>query len=230
MKASRHHSNRRAHNWLAYKTNDALLEKYAPLYRGVLYDFGCGESPYRAFFLQYAERYVGVDWAGSPHDTRADIAADLNEPIPIDSEVADTIVSLSVLEHLREPGRMLSEAFRILKPNGALILQVPWQWRIHEAPHDYFRYTPFGLRYLLQKAGFARIEVVPQSGFFTMLVLKLNYFSNRLVRGPLPVRWLTRALLWPFWTLGQWVAPTLDKLDRHRTAESIGYFVTASKP
>ena len=28
-----------------------------------------------------------------------------------------------------------------------------FQWRVHEAPHDYFRYTKYGLEYLLKEAG-----------------------------------------------------------------------------
>jgi hypothetical protein len=53
----------------------------------------------------------GVDWSGTLHELKADILADLNEPLPIEDQVADTVVSLSVLEHLREPQTMLNEAF-----------------------------------------------------------------------------------------------------------------------
>ena len=155
---------------------------------GALYDLGSGESPYKEFFLNHADSYVAVDWADSIHVTKADIEADLNRPLPIDSEVADSIVSLSVLEHLREPQLMLNEAFRILKKGGSIILQVPWQWWVHEAPHDYFRYTPYGLKYLFKRAGFVDIEIESQAGFFTTLILKLNYFSLRLIRGPRPIR------------------------------------------
>ena len=78
---------------------------------------------------------------------KADIVADLNKPLPIESEVADVVVSISVLEHLCEPMTMLSESFRILKPGGSILLQVPWQWWIHEAPYDFYRYSPYGLNY-----------------------------------------------------------------------------------
>ncbi len=115
---SQNHSNRRAHNWLAYNIGDRLLQKYTQMYRGTIYDLGAGESPYKDFFLQYVDQYIAVDWAGSFHNTKADIAADLNQPLPIESEVADTVVSLSVMEHLCEPQTMLNEAYRILKPGG----------------------------------------------------------------------------------------------------------------
>ena len=208
---------------------DRLLAKYSSLYRGVLYDLGAGESPYRQFFSNYVDQYIAVDWAGSYHDTNADIAADLNKPLPIESAVADTVVSLSVMEHLCEPQMMLNEAFRILKPGGAMVLQVPWQWWIHEAPYDFFRYTPYALEYMFEKAGFADVAVVPQSGFFTTWILKANYFSTRFIRGPNVLRWLIGAALAPFWYIGQRLAPILDKLDRNWQAETSGYFVEAKK-
>lgn len=226
---SKNHSNRRANNWLIYDIGDRFLQRYSKHYQGVLYDLGCGESPFRDFFLKHAQHYVGVDWAGSYHDTKADIAADLNQPLPIGTEVADTVVSLSVMEHLCEPQMMLNEAYRILKPGGAIVIQVPWQWWIHEAPYDFFRYTPYGLKYLFKKAGFVDVDVEPQSGFFTMWILKMNYFSSRFVHGPKPLRWMIKAFLLPFWYLGQKMAPLLDKLDRNWAAETSGYYVTAKK-
>ncbi|SDU08287.1 methyltransferase domain-containing protein [Halopseudomonas salegens] len=229
MKISKNHHNRKLHNWLAYDIGDQFLIKYVDRYNGTLYDLGCGESPYKDFFLTYADRYVGVDWTGSLHNTKADIAADLNKPFPIESDVADTIVSLSVLEHLCEPQNMLDEAFRILKPGGNIVLQVPWQWWIHEAPYDFFRYTPYGLKYMLEKAGFRDILVEAQSGFFSMWILKANYFSRRLIKGPKPLRWLIGAILSVIWFVNQKTAPLLDKLDRNWDLETSGYYVTARK-
>jgi SAM-dependent methyltransferase len=230
MKISRLHSNRKAHNWLVYDTGDRWLEKHTDWYRGTIYDLGCGEASYKDWFLQFSERYVGVDWSDSFHNIKADIVANLNEPLPIEDAVADTVLSFSVMEHLSEPQLMLKEAFRILKPGGGLILQVPWQWWIHEAPYDFFRYTPYGLRLLLERAGFTEIDVQPQAGFFTMITMKLNYFTSRLVRGPRLLRFVLKAILSVFWYLGQKAAPYLDKLDRKWELEATGYFVTAKKP
>lgn len=229
MKISSLHSNRRAYNWLVYDNGDRWLESNIDFYRGVAYDLGCGEAPYKNWFLQYVDHYIGVDWSSSLHDIQADIVASLNEPLPIEDHVADTVLSFSVLEHLYEPQLMLNEAYRILKPGGALILQVPWQWWIHEAPYDFFRYTPYGLRLLLERAGFSEINVQAQAGFFTMLTMKLNYFSLRFVRGPRTVRYLIKAFLGVLWYLGQNLAPLLDKLDRYWELEATGYFVTARK-
>ena len=95
MKISQFHSNRKAYNWLVYDVGDRWLEKHADHYRGTVYDLGCGEAPYRDWFLQYADRYIGVDWSDSFHNTKADIVANLNEPLPIDDAVADTVLSFT---------------------------------------------------------------------------------------------------------------------------------------
>lgn len=229
MKPSRFHSNRSLHNWLLYKIADRFLEKYSVLIKGHLVDLGCGEAPYKNYFLQFAETYTGVDWTNTLHNSQADVVSDLNKKIDLENNIADTIVSFSVMEHLREPQVFLDESYRILKDGGIIILQVPWQWWVHEAPYDYFRYTPYGLKYLFEKAGFTDIEIEAQNGFFTTWIIKMNYFTTRFVRGPKPLKWLIKLALLPFWTIGQLAAPYLDKLDKDWTAESQGYYLSAKK-
>lgn len=225
---SLNHPNRQAFNWLAYNCGDRFLVSNKHYYRGHLYDLGCGEMPYRDWFLSYADTYTGVDWAGTLHALKADIITDLNEPLPIKDRVADTVVSLSVMEHLREPQLFLNEAYRILKSGGAMILQVPFMWWVHEAPHDYFRYTRYGLKYMFEKAGFSDVEVYPQTGFWTMLTLKFNYQSTKLIHGPWPIRKIMSLLMHLIWTLDQRVAPRLDK-HWHCDEETAGYYVLAKK-
>jgi len=229
MKISQKHPNRQPHNWLIYDVNDQWLEKYIHMYEGTIYDLGCGESPYREWFLNYASSYLGVDWSDSFHNLSADIQADLNQMLPIESEVADTVVSFSVIEHLHNPQLMLSEAYRILKPNGSFIAQVPWQWGIHEAPYDFFRYTPYALKKLLTTAGFDEINIEAQSGCFTMLTMKLNYLSTRLIKGPQLIREVIKLPFYLIWYIAQKIAPYLDKLDKNWDLETTGFFITAKK-
>lgn len=230
MTASKQHSNRDRHNWLIYDLGDKFREACKKYYKGVMYDLGCGEKPYKEFFLQHVERYIGIDWGNSLHDSKADILADLNEPLPLDNECADTTIAFSVLEHLHEPQTMLDEAFRVLKPGGAMVLTVPWQWHVHEAPHDYFRFTPYGLKYLLEKAGFAVVTIKPLSGFFTTWVLKFNYFTKRLVGGTPARQAFMTALLTPVWSIGQHLAALLDARDTNWNLEATGFGVVARKP
>lgn len=228
MTISQAHNNRKPHNWLIYDLSDQWLEKFKSEYRGHLYDLGCGETPYKDWLLQHADHYTGVDWGGTLHQLKADIVADLNEPLPIESEVADTVVSFSVMEHLREPRVFLKESYRILKRGGGVVLQVPFMWQVHEAPYDYYRYTQYGLRYLFEKAGFSEIMIYPQTGFWVMWTLKFNYQTTRLIRGPLPVRKMITFLLRGVWAIDQRIAPLLDKYWKS-DGETAGYFVVAKK-
>ena len=228
------HPNKKYHNWIVYKKNESFLIKKKDLFRGVLYDLGCGESSYKEFFIDKIDKYIGVDWAGSFHSIKPDIFADLNKDLPIESDVADTVFCFSVLEHLSEPQKILDESYRILKNKGNLILQVPWQHEIHEEPYDFFRYTPYGLKYMLEKAGFVNIEIIPSSGFFTMLFLKINYFLTRVIRKKIVkkapfLKIIFGLFLVPFWFLLQMLAPIFDKFDKNWEAEAMGYYVTANK-
>jgi len=229
LSPSQTHTNRKSYNWLIYYNFDKWLQEYSHYYKGILVDLGCGEAPYKEYFLHYADTYIGVDWTNTLHNSKADIVSNLNEKIVLDNAYADTIISLSVMEHLCEPQIFLNESFRILKEGGTMIIQVPWMWWIHEIPYDYFRYTPYGLKYLFEKAGFQEVYVQPMSGFFTMWFLKMNYFSSRWIRGSWLRKILTKMALMPIWYIAQVIAPWLDKLHRGWSLESVGFFVIAKK-
>lgn len=228
MKISQHHSNRQPYNWLIYDIGDTWLVRFTECYKGHIFDLGCGEMPLKNWLLSYGDQYTGVDWGNTLHELKADILADLNEPLPIDSAVADTVISLSVMEHLREPQIFLNEAHRILKPGGKMVLQVPFMWWVHEAPYDFYRYTRYGLQYLFEKAGFTDIAIYPQTGFWAMWTLKFNYQTRRLVRGPWPVRKALALFMLVIWSINQRMARWLDRYWKCET-ETAGYFVVASK-
>lgn len=230
MSPSYDHPNRKSHNWLVYYRHDQSLARHADRLRGRVVDLGAGSCSYRRWCLECADNYVAVDWQESAHRGQKDLIADLNDALPIESRYADSVISFSVIEHLHNPQSMICEAYRVLKPGGWLLLQVPWQWWIHEEPHDYFRFTPFCLTKMLNEAGFNSQIVEPQGGFFTMLALKINYFFLRCVKGPIFTRQIMRAVLWPFWQASQLTALALDRLDLHWDLETPAYFVAAQRP
>ena len=219
---------RLSHNWLIKKAvNDKVRARLVDL-SGCVLDLGCGTRPFEKDILRHASVYIGLDWANTLHGTHADIISDLNKPLPLGDEVVDHIVSFEVMEHLAEPRLMLAEAFRVLRKGGQLTLSVPFQWWVHEAPWDYYRFTRYGLQYVLNQAGFRDVAVMPTTGFWSMWLLKLNYKTTRLIRGPWLVQMLIRAMLLPFWWFNQHVASWIDRAwpDESETA---GYFVTAAK-
>jgi SAM-dependent methyltransferase len=220
---------RSSHNWLIKKAvNDKIRNRLADL-SGSVVDLGCGKRPFEADILRHASKYIGLDWGNTLHGSHADIISDLNKPLPIRDECVDHVVTFEVMEHLAEPTVMLAEAFRILRKGGKLTLSVPFQWWVHEAPWDYYRFTRHGLEYLLKRAGFVDVVVTPTTGFWAMWILKLNYQTTRLIRGPRPVASMVRAALIPFWWTNQQLALLMDNWWAEER-ETAGYFATAAKP
>lgn len=215
--------NKLTSNWLIHKINNQSLARHLRLLTGRVIDLGCGISPYRIDILQVAEEYIGVDWSNSYHDlSNVDVLINISGPLSLENECADTVVSFQVMEHLPEPGFFLSECYRILRSWGKLFITVPFNWHVHEAPYDYFRYTRHGLEYLLQQAGFIDILIEENTGFWQMWILKFNYHTARLARGPIKI------FMIPIWFLGQVVSPVLDGIDRH-PQETASYTVIAGK-
>jgi len=126
------------------------------------------------------------------------------------------------MEHLAEPKFFLSECFRILKPDGIIFITVPFMWHVHEEPYDYFRYTRYGLEYIMKKTGFIEIEIKENTGFWQTWILKFNYYTKRFARGFLRYIWI------PIWQIGQIIAQALDKIDKC-PGECASYSVLAKK-
>lgn len=209
-------------NFLINKINQQIA--YSLPYKGYVIDLGCGTTPYKSYILKVADKYIGVDWENSLHNQEhVDVFADLCNQLPFEENCADTVVSFQVMEHLTEPDFFLSECYRILKSNGRIFITVPFMWHVQEEPNDYFRYTRYGLEYLLKKNGFVDIEIKENTGFWQMWVLKFNYHTLRFARGPLKYFWL------PIWWLGQTISPFLDKYDKH-PQETASYTVLARRP
>jgi SAM-dependent methyltransferase len=129
----------------------------APQMRGNVLDVGCGRKPYQDLFR--VTEYVGLE-IDTP-ENRANKSADFyydGASFPFDTGIYDGAICNQVLEHVFIPDQFLSEIRRVLKPGGKLLLTVPFVWDEHEKPHDYARYTSFGLKSLLRRNGFEMLE------------------------------------------------------------------------
>jgi SAM-dependent methyltransferase len=61
------------------------------------------------------------------------------------------IECMSVLEHCRAPWLMAGNMERALEPGGTIFIAVPFVWRVHDYPDDYFRFTVSGVKALFDK-------------------------------------------------------------------------------
>ncbi len=185
-----------------YWTRASILravQEAAPQFHGVFLDIGCGVMPYRDIIRQAAPcltRYVGLDLEGSQiYRAEVDLRWD-GRKIPLEDASVDSAMLTEVLEHCPEPWIVLKEARRVLKPGGVLFFTVPYIWPLHDAPWDFFRYTPFALEKLLAEAGFADVKLQALGGWNASLAQMIGLW---LKRAPLAtdVRQKMARELWP---------------------------------
>ena len=135
---------------------NAMIE-FAPMLSGRLLDVGCGTKPYQSLFS--VDTYIGLEInSEASHEYGvADHFYD-GHTFPFDDASFDSILCNQVLEHVFNPDEFLGEIMRVLKPEGRLLLTVPFVWDEHEQPYDYARYSSFGLHALLDNQGFHIIK------------------------------------------------------------------------
>jgi SAM-dependent methyltransferase len=188
-------------------------------------DAGAGEGQYRDRFARH--RYCGVDLAVGDAGWdygRLDVIADLGA-LPLRAAAFAAAVHIVTIEHLKEPGAALAEIGRALAPGGLLLIAAPHEWEVHQAPHDYFRFTRYGLAYLLEKNGFEVREMRAAGGYFRLLARRLlnglQFFTGGL-------RWLLFIPAAILFVPPALILPLLDPLDRQRNF-TLGYICTARK-
>lgn len=70
-----------------------------------------------------------------------DLVHDLEHPLPDRVGKFDHVDCFSVMEHCKRPWLMATNIERLLNHNGTILLAVPFVWRLHAYPNDYFRFT-----------------------------------------------------------------------------------------
>jgi SAM-dependent methyltransferase len=120
--------------------------------RGRTLDYGCGGSPYRDL-LPDLRPYVRAD---IPPGDGLDLVLDAGGLLPQEPDGSyDVVLSTQVLEHVPDAPRYLAEAYRLLRPGGALIITTHGLIPEHGCPYDFYRWTADGLARAVSDAGFA---------------------------------------------------------------------------
>ena len=184
-------------NYFSRKGLFKYIRKEAPLLKGRLLDFGCGRKPWMSLF--HVDEYIGVDIEESGHnhhDSVVDVFYD-GHTLPFEKDSFDSIFSSETFEHLFNIDEILTELNRVLKPNGQLLITIPFAWNEHEEPYDFARYTSFGITSLLQKHGFEIIRIHKTSTYFETICQLFNSFwiesvfpKNKLIRTLLEIMFL----------------------------------------
>jgi SAM-dependent methyltransferase len=201
-------------------------------------DAGAGRSPYRRLFdhARYeASDFAQLDRRYAPLDYVCDIT-----DIPVEDGRFDRVLCNQVLEHVPEPTAAVAELLRVTKPGGRVLCSVPLFFAEHQAPHDYYRYTRYGLRRLFEQAGWEVERLDWLEGYLGTVSYQIGMMGRHLpsARGSVQgggwrgVR--ARLLLGLMGRAAPWLAKELARLDvanRHLAGGMPkNYVVVARRP
>jgi SAM-dependent methyltransferase len=210
-------------NLVAAKYFDALKLHAS----GRLLDLGCGKAPLYGLYKDHVTDVMCVDWGNSLHQTtHLDQEADLTQPINLPDQAFDTIILSDVLEHIPVPLDLCREIFRLLAPGGKLIMNVPFYYPLHEAPHDFYRYTEFALRRFMASSSMQILYLEPIGGAVEILS---DIISKNLLRLPVGGAAAAAGLQAAAW----WFSRTQlgAKLSKKSSSQfPLGYFMVAERP
>jgi SAM-dependent methyltransferase len=164
---------------------------------GTVLDVGCGLQPYRPWIEAAGLKYRGIERDGSATSGTSDVVSwDLTRtPWPFPDAEFDAILCTEVIEHVPRPDRVLSECARVCKAGSLMVLTAPFTWPEHEAPFDYYRFTQYGLRRLIEDADFSVEEMTARGGWATALGQMIGVWA--VLGFAKPWSYVTRLLSYP---------------------------------
>lgn len=125
-----------------------FLEHLVPKIDGPVVEVGAKDYGSTTSFRDvYREcEYVGVDMeAGKGVDVVADLGCGTGA---LPTAHFALCICCSVLEHTPRPWIMAANIVSLVRPAGLLYISVPWVWRYHAYPDDYFRFSPRAIQAL----------------------------------------------------------------------------------
>lgn len=208
--------------WIIFRNRKQTLTQIAKQLpsTGRLLDIGAGHQQIRPY-LPPAIQYLPTDyWMTSVewYKTKPSFYADAHH-LPIASNSVDIVLLLDVLEHLAHPHQAMREIYRVLKPTGKAIIQLPFLYPLHDVPRDFNRWTLYGLRELSFKTGFEINLIQSKDQPLETAVLLLNIAATKTVlnwaaqKNPLLLLGLLLPIFILLANLGGWLFSRLSPAD-----------------
>jgi len=141
-------------NYISRSESNSWIRNHCKDIKGKVLSTGSGydddrEGDYYRNYFQLAEVYTTSEV--SPK-YGCDLVLDLRSMPEIEGDYYDCVFCSGVLEHIDDFQAAFAEITRVLKPGGILLLGLPFRQAIHQSPADYWRFTEYGIKYLLRGA------------------------------------------------------------------------------
>lgn len=159
------------------------IGQYGHVVTGRMLDIGAGEVDRYARYFKFTERVTTDIQQGD----NVDIVASADK-LPFDDASFDSVVCTQVLEHVPYPQSVVDEMYRVLKPGGSVLATIPQTTPLHEEPHDYYRYTKYGIQHLFERSGFTISHIEQEAGYYALIAqLRIRHLIDilRLYERPL---------------------------------------------
>jgi len=188
-------------------------------------DIGSGGSLYRydRFFPNRVT--VDIDPARNP-----EIIGDIHN-LPFQNEEFEVVLCVEVLEHVLDPRKAIAEMHRVLKKGGTLVLTTRFVYPIHDAPHDYWRFTKYGLQELFKDWNVQ--ELVPETHTFSALAILFQRIAYQTkLRFNAPVKFKLFLFAWIFNRMNWLVKSEYGDIKKETKESDIvtsGYYLVCKK-
>jgi SAM-dependent methyltransferase len=165
-------------HWLVLRKRRKIFQRWIANMPGrqlCVLDIGGRIQPYRPLLEDRVQAYIAVDLSVTPLVS----VLGRGENLPFRDEQFDLVICTQMLQYAASPANVINEVFRVVKPQGHLLLSVPGAYPIDSA-EECWRYLPAGLCQLL--ARFTKVHVEAEggsiSGFFRTTNACLNIFAR----------------------------------------------------
>ncbi|MCH9648536.1 MAG: class I SAM-dependent methyltransferase [Deltaproteobacteria bacterium] len=157
-------------NFLLHRLTLQFIAEYSS---GRCLDAGSGRSPWKQELVKRGFEVISIDVEDRAGEV--DIVTDIQDMPEIEDSSMGTVLCTQVLEHVPRPWEAAGEVSRVLQVGGVLIGSVPHLSMLHEEPHDYYRYTRYGLTALFEAKGLKILQMRECGGLLSFLGHTLSF-------------------------------------------------------
>jgi len=208
------------------------LQQAVKKMEGTLLDFGCGTKPYEPLLKSHFKKWFGIDLkdrtTGPESQNRADTVWD-GITLPLEKNSFDVVLATQVLEHVENIENTLKELARVLRPGGYFLITVPMTGVLHEEPWDFRRFTPYGLRNMLEPLDIRLETSVALGGVITTITTLISGHISFLRRIPVFGNLCSKIVMGILTQLGLWTEVIFFKVGYRQAKITTDYLFILKK-